>query len=572
MVAGARVGGVSSVARTPMPFVRAEIIAVGSELLTPLRSDTNSLFLTGRLNELGVDVRTKTIVGDNLDDLSRVFRQALDRADLLILCGGLGPTDDDLTREAVATVLDLPLEVDERIIEGIRKRFESRGLSMPDINRRQGMVPRGAVAFENAQGTAPGLWIEHEGKTVVLLPGPPRELNPMFERVVRDRLAPRAGSHPLRRRVLRVTGRTESHVEEQAQPVYARWQTAEPPINTTILAAPGQVELHLSTRATSDQAAEAILDRATEELATVLGRDLYSTDGRTLEQVVGDQLRGRGYRIAESCTGGLIASRLTDIPGSSEYVDLAIVAYSNRAKVELLGVSDAVIQQHGAVSEPVVLAMATGARARGKTDIGVGVTGLAGPGGGTERKPIGTVWMAASGIEGIRTALDRAHRLRGRRPYWLRRTQSLGLVIVFSVVVIAAETGLVLGPLLWQMFGNFVPGGEPATWPAGTVQLILGTTVAFVVTCALYRFLPARAPTWRGIWPGALLALVLWSITLAGFSVYAANVDTYQTIYGGLGGIVLSLVLFYMLAAIFIFCSEVNAAIIEGASRSEPST
>lgn len=184
----------------------------------------------------------------------------------------------------------------------------------------------------------------------------------------------------------------------------------------------------------------------------------------------------------------------------------------------------------------------------------------------------GAVWMAASGIEGIRTALNRANRLPRRRPYWLRRTQSLGLVIVFSVVVIAAETGLVLGPLLWQMFGNLVPGGEPATWPAGTVQLILGTTVAFVVTCALYRFLPARAPTWRGIWPGALLALVLWSIALAGFSVYAANVDTYQTIYGGLGGIVLLLVLLYVLAAIFIFCSEVNAAIIEGASRSEPST
>ena len=382
-----------------MPFVRAEIIAVGSELLTPLRSDTNSLFLTGRLNELGVDVRTKTIVGDSLDDLSRVFRQALDRADLLILCGGLGPTDDDLTREAVVTVLDLPLEVDERIIEGIRKRFESRGLRMPNINRRQGMVPRGAVALENAQGAAPGLWIEHEGKTVILLPGPPRELNPMFERVVRDRLAPRAGPHPLRRRVLRVAGRTESHVEEQAEPVYARWQTAEPPINTTILAAPGQVELHLSTRATSDQAAEAILDRATEELATVLGRDLYSTDGRTLEQVVGDQLRGRGYRIAiaESCTGGLVTSRLTDIPGSSEYVDLAIVAYSNQAKVALLGVSDAVIQQHGAVSEPVALAMATGARACGKTDIGVGVTGLTGPGGGTEQKPIGTVWLAVAG-------------------------------------------------------------------------------------------------------------------------------------------------------------------------------
>ena len=183
-----------------------------------------------------------------------------------------------------------------------------------------------------------------------------------------------------------------------------------------------------------------------------------------------------------------------------------------------------------------------------------------------------TVWMAASGIEGIRTALDRAHRLRSHRSYWRRRSQSLGLVIAISVLVVAAETGLVLGPLLWQMFGDLVPGSAPVSWPAGTIQLILGAAVSFVVTCVLYRFLPARAPHWRGVWPGAVLALALWSIALGGFSIYAANVDTYQTIYGGLGGIVLLLVLFYVLAAIFIFCSEVNVAIIEGASRSQSST
>ena len=383
----------------PPPFARAEIIAVGSELLTPVRSDTNSLFVTGRLNELGIDVRTKTIVGDHLDDLSQVFRQALARADLLIVSGGLGPTDDDLTRPAVANVLDRSLEVDERVIDGIRKGFESCGLLMPEINRRQGMVPQGAIVLENAHGTAPGLWIEHGGKAIVLLPGPLRELSPLFERVVQDHLVPRAGHQRLVRRVLRVTGPTESHVEERAQPIYSRWQMAVHPISTTILAAPGQIELHLSTRAASEEEADAILNRATQELDAVLGCDVYSTDGRVLEQVVGDRLRTRGYRIAiaESCTGGLITSRLTDVPGSSDYVELALVVYSNRAKIELLAVPEAVIQQHGAVSEPVAVAMASGARARGRAQIGVGVTGIAGPGGGTDGKPVGTVSIAVVG-------------------------------------------------------------------------------------------------------------------------------------------------------------------------------
>ena len=381
------------------PFARAEIMAVGSELLTPLRSDTNSLFLTGRLNELGIDVRTKTIVGDHLDDLSQVFRQALARADLLVVSGGLGPTDDDLTRVAVAQVLGRSLEVDERIVDGIRKRFESRGLRMPEINRRQGMVPQGAIVVENANGTAPGLWIDHGEKAIVLLPGPPRELRPMFDRVMRDHLRRHTGSQRIFRRVLQVTGPTESHVEERAQPIYSRWQTAEHRISTTILAAPGQIELHLLTRAASEAEAEAILDRATQELAAGLGCDVFSTDGRPLEQVVGEQLRVRGYRIAiaESCTGGLMMSRLTDVPGSSDYVESALVTYSNRAKVELLGVPDAVIQQHGAVSEPVAVAMASGARTRGRADIGVGITGVAGPGGGTEGKPVGTVSIAVVG-------------------------------------------------------------------------------------------------------------------------------------------------------------------------------
>lgn len=383
----------------PQPFQRAEIVAVGAELLTPLRVDTNSLFLTGRLNELGIEVRVKTIVGDTCEDLSQVFRHAFDRSDLVIMCGGLGPTDDDLTRAVVAEVLDLPLVEDERIVDHIRRRFDSRGLRMPEINRRQAMVPRGAVALDNAHGTAPGLWIERQGKAVLLLPGPPRELEPMFDTLVRPRLMARAGHQRLVRRVLRIAGRTESHVEEAAQPVYSRWQTQAHPIRTTILAAPGQIELHLMTQAATQEDGHTILDRATDELAAVLGRDLYSVDGRGIEQVVGQMLRERQLRvaIAESCTGGLIASRLTDVPGSSDYVELGVVAYSDHAKIELLGVPDALIREHGAVSEAVAMAMATGARVRAATHIGIGVTGIAGPGGGTERKPVGTVSIAVAG-------------------------------------------------------------------------------------------------------------------------------------------------------------------------------
>ncbi len=381
---------------------RAEIIAVGSELLTPSRLDTNSLAVTERLNEIGIDVRVKAVVGDDREDLAALLRQALARADLVVLTGGLGPTDDDLTREVVADVLGLPLEEHADILDRIQRRFESRGLRMPEINRRQAMVPRGATPLDNPNGTAPGLWIAAEGKRLLLLPGPPREMRPLLERVVRDELARESGARALFRRVLKVAGRTESHVEEIAQPVYSRWRARTPPIVTTILAAPGQIELHLTTEARDTEHARAVLDAAARELEAVLGRDLYSSDGRSLEQVVGDMLRARRLRIAvaESCTGGLVASRLTDVAGSSDYVEAGVVAYSNRVKVEVLGVPEPLIAEHGAVSEPVALAMAEGMRARTHVDVAVAVTGIAGPGGGSEQKPVGTVALAVVGPGG----------------------------------------------------------------------------------------------------------------------------------------------------------------------------
>ena len=380
----------------PPPIETARIIAVGSEMLTPFRADTNSLYLTRRLNELAVDVRTKVIVGDDRADLARELRHALAEVDLVVLTGGLGPTDDDLTRDTIADELELALAEDERIVEQIRARFETRGLRMPDVNRRQAMVPAGAVALPNAHGTAPGLWIEWRDKVLLVLPGPPRELQSMVDGPAWDRLRERVPRRRLVRRVLCVAGRTESHVEERTQPIYSRWVQATPPIETTILASPDQIELHLATRAETDAQAATTLDRATAELAAVLGPDLYSVDGRALEQVVGDLLRARGWRVsvAESCTGGLIASRLTDVAGSSEYFDLGLVTYGNDAKVDLLGVPVATLNQHGAVSEPVAMAMAAGVRERAGAHVGVGVTGIAGPTGATPGKPVGTVCLA----------------------------------------------------------------------------------------------------------------------------------------------------------------------------------
>ena len=376
--------------------MRACILAIGSEMLTPFRVDTNSLFITERLNAIGYDIRLKAVVGDDVDELAEVLRAADVWADLIVITGGLGPTEDDVTRDAVARVYDMPLEVDEAIVDRIRDRFARRGMTMPDINRRQAMVPRGAVVLENPNGTAPGLWIEHGRAAIVLLPGPPREMKPMLEGVVRDRLAPRSGTAGLFRRVLKITGRAESDVDAQAQPTYAKWTSNPVPISTTILAVLGQIELHLTAQAANPDAAHAALDAAVLEMQHVLGPSVYSTDGRSLEGVVGDLLRQHALTIAvaESCTGGLLASRLTDVPGSSDYVERGVVCYSNRSKTELAGVPSALIAEHGAASEPVARAMAEGIRSRAGTNIGIGITGIAGPGGGTPEKPVGTVSVA----------------------------------------------------------------------------------------------------------------------------------------------------------------------------------
>ncbi|MFN8059379.1 MAG: competence/damage-inducible protein A [Vicinamibacterales bacterium] len=376
-------------------LARAEIVAIGTELVSSPKPETNSLFIAERLNEIGIEVAAKVVVRDELDDVVAVFRQALERSDVVIATGGLGPTDDDLTRLAIARVLDLPLDEDPRIVADLRERFAKRRLPMPAINLRQAQVLRGAEVLPNPQGSAPGQWIAVKSQRVALLPGPPREMTPMLVDHVLPRLRELGGRHRLFKRLVRVAG-GESAVEERVRALFGEWRRSAVPIACTTLAAFGSVELHLTTRSDDAAAAEEALDRAVDELRERLGDDVYSTAGETIEEVVGRQLLARGWRVAlaESCTAGAVTARLVNVPGSSAYVDCAAVTYSNRAKSDMLGVPPETIAAHGAVSEPVAAAMAVGIRDRAGVDVGVAITGIAGPGGGTPEKPVGTVVVA----------------------------------------------------------------------------------------------------------------------------------------------------------------------------------
>jgi nicotinamide-nucleotide amidase len=387
------------VARTLTPLRSAEILAVGSELLTPFRTDTNSLFITSRLNDLGVEVIAKSVVADHAGTLQAALRLALSRADIVVTSGGLGPTDDDLPRDAIAAVAGRDQVEQPSVVAAIEARFASRGWKMPENNRRQAMVPAGADTLDNPNGTAPGLWLSHEGRVIIALPGPPREMTPMWDTHVAPQLATLTGSGMLRRRIIRIAGRGESHVDQVAAPIYRSWTSAPVPIATTILASPGQVELHLSAHGEDRAALDQVLGEAVGELTTALGSAVYSTDGRDLEQVVADRLLALGATVAaaESCTGGLLMGRLTSVPGSSRWLTGGIVAYSNSVKVNDLGVADSTLTDHGAVSEPVAVAMARGVRRRMRATFGIGITGIAGPDGGTAAKPVGTVVICVCG-------------------------------------------------------------------------------------------------------------------------------------------------------------------------------
>ncbi len=380
--------------------MKTEIIAVGSELLTPDHQDTNSLFLTEGLNSIGIEVAFKSIVGDDARDLARVLRTALGRARLILCMGGLGPTEDDRTRETLAEVLGKRLVFREEIEARIAGRFRCRGLPVPPSNLKQCYVPEGALILENPHGTAPGLWLEARRRTIVLLPGPPREIRPMFETRVLPRLA-RPGGRPLARRVIRLTGLGESAMESLLKPVYG---AVPPDVAVTTLASPGDLSIRLATRPRGPcDEAPARLDGLVRKIEAVLRPYIYSLDGAGLEAVVGALLKERRLTIAcaESCTGGLVGHRLTAVPGSSAYFLESAVVYGDRAKSKRLGVPPALIRKHGAVSAAVARAMASGIRRTSGADLGLAVTGIAGPDGGTACKPVGLVYIALARARGV---------------------------------------------------------------------------------------------------------------------------------------------------------------------------
>jgi nicotinamide-nucleotide amidase len=385
-------------------MLKAEIIAVGSELLTPDRTDTNSLWLTEKLNEIGIEVIAKSIIGDDEERLEKCFRAALEESDLVISTGGLGPTEDDVTRQVAARAVDRALILDEAVLEEIKKRFLHWGREMPETNKRQAFVIDGGEVLENPNGSAPGVYLafEHKsgGKALAILPGPPREMKPMFENQVLPRILEKAGKVKARRRVLKVSGMGESAVDELISPVYKEYAN----VQTTILFNKSEIEVHLAARSESEDECERILAELTARVKEKLGIALYSESGESLEAVVGRMLRdaGKTVALAESCTGGLIAERLTDVPGSSAYFMEGAVTYSNEAKMRTLNVPPELLDQHGAVSAETAEAMARGIRERAGTDYGISVTGVAGPGGGTEEKPVGLVYLGCADETGVK--------------------------------------------------------------------------------------------------------------------------------------------------------------------------
>ena len=489
-------------------MVNAEIVCVGTELLLGETVNTHAAFLSQRLAAYGIDVYHHVTVGDNLARLEAALRQAAHRAGIVIVTGGLGPTGDDLTREAIARVAGRPLVLDPAVLAGIERYFAARGRPMAPGNRKQALFPAGSHVLPNAHGTAPGFVLEWApGRWFVALPGPPRELRPMVDGPLvpfLQRWSRSAGGVRLLRRVLRVAGLGESEVEHRLADLFA----GQGPVTLATYAKDGEVHLRLAVKVASAEGAAAApgrsvpahrqgpgaasdgradadrggagdgagapgtwaapaqgggpaaagggaggrepwvlrepealrqLDALTAEIRRRLGEHVYGQDEETLEQAVGRLLRERGetVAVAESCTGGRVADRLTDVPGSSAYVLAGVVAYANQAKVQALGVSPHDLTRFGAVSEPVARAMATGVRRFFGADWGVATTGIAGPGGGTPEKPVGTVYVAVDGPGGTRVE---RHRWAGDRQAVKTRTAQAALLLLYRALVRAGPS------------------------------------------------------------------------------------------------------------------------------------
>jgi competence/damage-inducible protein CinA-like protein len=409
--------------------VNAQIIAIGSELLTPYRQDTNSLYLTEKLNQLGVEVVFKTVVGDNRRHLVSAAREALSRADILIFMGGLGPTEDDLTREAVAEALDLELHRDPEILAQLEKRFSRRKIKMSPNNEKQADMLFGATVLPNANGTAPGQWLsgkyDSKEKIIMLLPGPPHELKALFEEQCLERLRAKVPTQFIATRTLKIAMMPESQCDTRVAPIYKRY----PDVQTTILAGAGEIQLHLRTRADSLEAAQQKVDKLAGEIEDELDDSVFSSNGESLEQIVSYflQMRNLTMAVAESCTGGMLAERITSISGSSRYFLGGAIVYSNELKTQLAGVPAELIGKHGAVSREVAIAMAEGIRERCHANLGLAITGVAGPTGGTDEKPVGLVFHALAG-DGRTDVVERNFPGDRKRIRWFATQQALDMV------------------------------------------------------------------------------------------------------------------------------------------------
>ena len=376
----------------------AEIIAVGTEMLTPKRVDTNSLYLTEHLNSLGIEVTTKYVVGDDRARLADTIRTALGRSQIVILSGGLGPTEDDVTRDAVADALRLPLIFHPEIAEQLEQRFQRMNRQMPEINKRQALVIEGAELLSNDRGTAPGQWIEHGGKWVVLLPGPPHELKSMFTRECLPRLQARVPPQAIRTLVLRITGMSESDLDQTISPVYKLYEN---PV-TTVLAHAGDLQVHLRARCSTDAEAEALLAEVGSQVEARLGDRIYSRNGDSLELTVANLMIAAGatVSVAESMTGGGLAERLSSEPGSSRWFAGGMVTYTRQMKIAALGLSGELLEQHGTVSRQTAEAMANAIRKSANTTYGVSITGNAGPTTDGEEAPAGMVYIGIADPRG----------------------------------------------------------------------------------------------------------------------------------------------------------------------------
>ena len=404
--------------------MKAAILAVGSELLGTDRLDTNSLRLTAVLERYGVELRKKAVLGDSVDGIASELKILLSTVDLILVTGGLGPTSDDVTREAAAVALGRGIRNDEAVLAALERRFASFGRRMPATNRKQADVIDGAELIENARGTAPGMILEKDGVHLFLFPGVPPELDGMIASHLTPWLAARSGGVARETAVLKITGLPESEVEERVSPAYPEFGRE----SITILASPGEIRVQATAAGPEPERRER-LAAMTARLRELVGDAVFATrEEDTLESVVGELLRvaGATLTVAESCTGGLLGEKITAVPGSSDYFLGGFITYTNQLKTELAGVPEAMLAEHGAVSEPVARAMAEGVRRALRSDYGVGITGVAGPGGGSEEKPVGTVHVAVAG-PGEGDAVHRKVRFPGNRDQIRRHSAQLAL-------------------------------------------------------------------------------------------------------------------------------------------------